>query len=1089
VRRPSIRTHLLGLTLAAILPIAGAVVYVIVDSARVSLDQATAEIDNIAESTANEIRARISENERLISGLAQLPLVRAVDPRRCDPIVTKFANLHPDYTNLAVRDARGNSVCSRLRIAPASTAVKFPWFQEGIRSEGFVVGEAMRGDASGRWFAPLTYPLRDDRGKVTGVLSLGIDLLRFQERIFPTVPKNVVLAVIDRQGRFLMRSENPEEWIGKSINKPGNAGELQRRAEGSFRLEGVDGVFRHFTYRTVSGPGWIVAVGIPQDALMAPAEHRLSTALAIVVATALLAVVLTRRIGAAIAKPIHDLEATTARVSAGDLGARAPVSGPAEIAHVASEFNRMVETRSREEAELRQSEQRFALAASAGELWELDPQTNHTRISESFFRRLGYEGEDLRRAHQTVEENWTVLVHPDDLGYVREALKAHLEKKTPFDVDARVLTKSGGHLWFSVKGQALWDELGRPVQMAGTATDVTEKKAAEAHVRNLNRIYAVLSGINALIVRVGEREELFQEACRIAVRDGKFRMAWIGVVDQRTDAVRPVAWEGTVGDFFEVAPLAVTATRPGGQGLAGRAVIERKPAVANDIASDPRRMMKKEMAERGINSFAVIPLIVSGEAAGVIALYAAETGFFDEEEMKLLTELADDISFALDHIEKAERLNYVAYYDVLTGLANRTLFNERLTQRIKVTDPDQGLALVLLDIERFKGINDSLGRRAGDDLLKQVAVRLARCTGDAGLVGRMSADSFAIVLDGRRSVDELAHAVESQARACFDEPFRLESGTDLRISARGGVALFPRDGTDAETLHRNAEAALKQAKSTGERFVFYAEHMTERAAEKLTLENQMRLALDREEFVLHYQPKVGVESRAVEGFEALIRWQSPELGLVPPMDFIPLLEETGLILEAGAWAMRRAARDHRGWADRGLSAPRVSVNVSAIQLRKADFVRTVQAALAEGAESTALDLEITESLLMEDVEDNIRKLAAVRDLGVQIAIDDFGTGYSSLRYLARLPVQSVKIDRSFVATMLRDSNTLTLISTIISLAHSLGLKVVAEGVDSEEEAAMLRTLMCDQMQGYLISRPLPPGELRPFLVSPERAAS
>ena len=298
--------------------------------------------------------------------------------------------------------------------------------------------------------------------------------------------------------------------------------------------------------------------------------------------------------------------------------------------------------------------------------------------------------------------------------------------------------------------------------------------------------------------------------------------------------------------------------------------------------------------------------------------------------------------------------------------------------------------------------------------------------------------------------------------------------------------MFPRDGPDFETLHRNAEAALKRAKASGERFLFYAGHMTERAGEKLTLENKLRLALERGEFVLHYQPEVDLETRRIEGVEALIRWQSPELGLVPPMNFIPLLEETGLILEAGAWAMRRAARDHGDWIARGLPAPRVSVNVSAIQLRKRDFVQTVQAALAESA--PGLDLEITESLVMEDIEENIKKLAAVRDLGVGIAVDDFGTGYSSLRYLAMLPVQTVKIDRSFIATMLEDRNILTLVSTIISLAHSLKLKVVAEGVDSEEQAKVLRTLKCDQLQGYLVSRPLPPEQLSALLRSDKPAA-
>jgi diguanylate cyclase (GGDEF)-like protein len=951
MRRLTIRVQLLGLALAAILPVAGAVLYAIFDASRASLAQSEREIDNLVSSVANEVSARLAESQQLLMNLAQRPLIRAVNSGRCDPIIAEFAKLHPDYTNLAIRDVQGNSVCSLLAIPPARTAIRFPWFQEGIRSGGFVAGDAILGEASGRWFSALTYPLRDKKGDVTGILALGVDLMTFQRRIMPTLPRHVVVSVIDRQGKFLMRSENPAQWIGTSVSNLANVKEAQRQAEGSYRIKGVDGISRYFAYRTIPGAGWLVSAGIPEENLLSPLYQRLWAVLAVVFATFLFTAVLVRRIGTAIAKPVHDLEATTARVSAGDLQARAPIGGPAEIANVAREFNRMVESRS----------------------------------------------------------------------------------------------------------------------------------LAEARIKNLNRIYAVLSGINALIVRVNEREELFREACRVAVEAGQFRMAWIGLLDRGQDVVKPVAWDGDVRDFFQAAPLVVSETRPDGHGLAGRAVREMKPVVSNDVANDPQRVMKKELAERGINSLAIIPLVVGGEAIGVLALYAADTGFFDDEEMKLLYELAEDISFALDHIEKAEKLNYVAYYDVLTGLANRTLFNERLTQRLRMGSYEHGLALVLLDVERFKAINDSLGRHAGDELLKLIARRLAERLGDAGLVGRLSADAFAVMVDGAKNTEEASRTVENHVRLCFGEAFRLANGMELRISVRGGIALFPRDGTDFETLYRNAEAALKRAKASGERFVFYAGHMTETSAEKLSLENKLRLALERNEFVLYYQPKVDLGTRRIEGVEALIRWKSPELGLVHPMQFIPLLEETGMILEAGAWAMRRAALDHREWVKQGLPAPRISVNVSAIQLRKRDFVQTLKLALAEGAKAPGLDLEITESLIMEDIEENIRKLAAVRDLGVGIALDDFGTGYSSLRYLAMLPVQMVKIDRSFVVTMQENANVMNLVSTIISLAHSLKLKVVAEGVETEEQAGTLRGLKCDQVQGYLVSNPLPLGELSALL--------
>src|SRR5438034_1252016 len=506
-------------------------------------------------------------------------------------------------------------------------------------------------------------------------------------------------------------------------------------------------------------------------------------------------------------------------------------------------------------------------------------------------------------------------------------------------------------------------------ELAGNIAFALDHIEKEERVERLTRVHAVLSGINAAIVRIRDQQELFHEACRIAIEHGKFRMAWVGLVDRAAGLVKPVASAGEVGDFFESAPLTVIENKPGGHGLAGRAVRDMKPMISNDVTTDTQRLMRKELDERGIKSLAIIPLMVGGEAIGVLALYAAEIGAFDDEEMHLLLELAGDISFALEHIDKAEKLDYLAYYDQLTGLANRTLFYERVEQLLTAAAREERkIALVILDVERFKTINDSLGRQEGDALLKQIA---------------------------------------------------------------------------------------------------------ERVAEKLALENKLRRALERDEFILHYQPKVDLERRSIVGVEALIRWQSPELGLVPPLQFIALLEETGLIQQVGSWALKRASLDHRSWVEQGIKAPRVAVNVSPIQLRQRIFVEVIEHAIMEGTAPTAIDLEITESLIMEDIEANIAKLNAVRGLGIKIAIDDFGTGYSSLGYLAKLPVQSLKIDRSFISAMHKETNAMTLVSTIVSLAHSLRLKVVAEGVETEEQAKILRLLRCDEMQGYLFSKPLP----------------
>jgi len=393
------------------------------------------------------------------------------------------------------------------------------------------------------------------------------------------------------------------------------------------------------------------------------------------------------------------------------------------------------------------------------------------------------------------------------------------------------------------------------------------------------------------------------------------------------------------------------------------------------------------------------------------------------------------------------------------------------------------VALLLGNVNRFRFINESLGRHAGDALLREFAARAKKVWPDPENVARISADSFGGIVADVNDETEIAHLAAQLLTDALKLPFRI-GDKDLAIAMAAGIAMFPTDGSDADALFRNAEAALKRAKTSGEPYLFYRPEMNARVAETLQLENKLRRALDREEFVLHYQPKVDLATGKVCGLEALIRWNDPESGLVPPVKFIPLLEETGMILEAGRWAMRKAVADYRGWCARGLQPPRIAVNVSPVQLRQKDFVEVVREAIVGAkAEAHGLDLEITESLIMEDIDGNIEKLRAVRDMGVNIAIDDFGTGYSSLRYLAKLPVNAVKIDRSFIITMASDSDSMTIVSTIISLAHSLNLKVIAEGVDAEDQRKLLTLLRCDEMQGYLFSRPVPASDLEALLAA------
>ncbi len=617
---------------------------------------------------------------------------------------------------------------------------------------------------------------------------------------------------------------------------------------------------------------------------------------------------------------------------------------------------------------------------------------------------------------------------------------------------------------------------------AALTEEITERKRAEEKVKRLNRIYAVSSGINMTIVRIHDRQELFAEACRIAVEHGQFRMAWIGLLDPNGEDVTPVAKAGFKEGYLDKINLTLKDDAPDAFVLAARAMREKTPVVCNDIGADPLMARWREGAlQRGYRSLIVFPLVVEDKAVGLLALYASEKDFFDAEEMRLLTEIAGGISFALDHIEKEERLNYLAYYDVITGLPNRVLFHDRLNQHLLAASANNStVALLGVDMDQFRVINDTLGRQVGDALLKQVAERLRGAGLGANHLAHTGAGRFAVVLDNLQKETDVAHLLERRINDPLRLPFVVE-GTELRISAKAGIALFPADGANADSLLRNAAAALEKAKLSGDKYLFYTPEINARVAENLSLENKLRQAVEKEQFVLHYQPKVELEKRAIVGVEALIRWQSPELGLVPPLRFIPLLEETGMILEVGAWALRRAVLDHRHWMEMGLAAPRIAVNVSTIQLRQREFIDVLRAAIGEDGRASGIDLEITESLIMDNVQDNITKLQAVRDMGIGIAIDDFGTGYSSLAYLAKLPVQTLKIDRAFIITMLKDPNAMLLVQTMISLAHSLGLKVVAEGVDEEEQAKMLRLLKCDEMQGYLFSPAVPAEQIERFL--------
>jgi diguanylate cyclase (GGDEF)-like protein/PAS domain S-box-containing protein len=662
------------------------------------------------------------------------------------------------------------------------------------------------------------------------------------------------------------------------------------------------------------------------------------------------------------------------------------------------------------------------------------------------------------------------------LGISRADLESTYDALIASGVDAKPLEvlrrrADGSSAWVEMRRQAQYSEDGWTI--ITMVRDVTERKVAENRIAYLNRGYAMLRGIHTSILRAHNRDELLNEACRTAVENGGFQLSTIDILDGDSEKVVSVGLAGTDETLLAGLKDVLSAGYGVPTPMTARAIREKRAIVSNDLQSGSGDAFAQKHTELGVRSMATFPLLVANEVVGVFSLYANESQFFHAAEVKLLTELTDDVAFAIDHIEKKERLDYLAYYDVLTGLANRTLFLERVARYLHgAAGNGHEVALLLLDLQRFRNINDSLGRSAGDALLRQVAAWLTSNAGGTDLLARVGVDLFAVVLPDAGSDGDLARFLEKTMRDFLGHSFVL-NGAAFRISATVGIAVFPEDGSDADTLFQHAEAALKKAKAGGDRYLFYTQKMIAALAGKLTLENQLHQALDRDQFVLYYQPKVNLLSGLITGVEALIRWKDPRGSLIPPAQFIPILEETGLIHEVGRWALRKAIEDCLRWRASGLAAVRVAVNVSALQLHNRNFVREIEQAIAiDPLAANGLELEITESLIMGDIKHNIDCLHAIRAMGVAIAVDDFGTGFSSLSYLAKLPIHTLKIDRSFVTEMTTGPEGRVLVSAIIKLAHSLKLNVVAEGVETDQQSRLLRLMKCDEMQGYSFSAPL-----------------
>ncbi len=610
--------------------------------------------------------------------------------------------------------------------------------------------------------------------------------------------------------------------------------------------------------------------------------------------------------------------------------------------------------------------------------------------------------------------------------------------------------------------------------MIGTIVDITERKQVELRQAMEHKVTRLLSESETLEVFLPKFIQTIGEALGCVCG-----ACWMR--DEQNQAVTRVAsWSVDSADIVEfVAQGGPAIPLPlASGGLIRRAWEGGEPVWIGDLAQDASFRRAQLAAKAGVNGAFAFPIRFDYEVLGVMEFFSRDGRPPDEALVQSTRSIGSQIGQFMARKRAEERVRHLANYDELTGLPNRSMFHQRVGHALAQARRNaRVLAILFIDLDRFKNINDTLGHDAGDRVLKEIADRLRGCLRESDTVGRLGGDEFVVLTEELAQPAQVA-AVAQKILAAVARPIVLET-REVHITGSIGISTYPGDSEDMQSLMKNADIAMYRAKELGKNnYQFYSARMNVHTLERLAMESDLRRALERNEFLLHYQPKVDIGSGRIAGVEALIRWQQPGKALIPPAQFIPLAEETGLIVPIGEWVLRTACLQNKSWQDQGLPRLRTAVNLSARQFAHENLVQDVARVLSEtGLAPAALEFEITESMVMSNPERAVRLLDQFKNMGIHLSIDDFGTGYSSLSYLKRFPINSVKIDRSFIRDLPGDGDDAAITEAIIAMAHSLRLRVIAEGVETEEQLRFLRAHGCDEMQGYHFSRPLPEGEL------------
>lgn len=679
---------------------------------------------------------------------------------------------------------------------------------------------------------------------------------------------------------------------------------------------------------------------------------------------------------------------------------------------------------------LRQSQERLTLAidASGIGLWDWTLPTDEIYHS-NFEQLLGYSNKELTGFMGHLKP----LVHPDDYNMVKKAIVMHLRKRTPtYHVRYRMRHRRGHWIWVEDNGQVIaWNDEGRAIRMIGTRRDITKDRELEERLRLSASVFT-------------------HAAEGIFILDQDYRFV----------SINPGFTK--ISGFSEADVI-------------GTRILNSRIHYPDVAAAHQKILQAMEK---------------SGEWQGEFNDYRKNGEMYPQ--WLHITAVRDDDDKTTHYIglfndmtarrEAEERLRYLSNYDKLTGFANRNLFRDRLHAAIsQARDANQQVALLYIDLDRFRNINDTLGHDVGDELLKKTAKRISSIDSNVNTIARIGNDDFTVIIDNYTDRTALEHYCE-RIIAELRRPFRIGEH-ELLLGASIGISVFPENGRELQILLNHADIAMHQAKRLGgNSHKFYTKDLRAASIEQLNLETSLRKAIFRDEFVVHYQPKMCLRTNRITGVEALVRWIHPTLGMLHPGEFIPLAEETGLVSAIGELVLDKACRQAQQWKETGLGNIRTSVNIPAHQIRKGNLVQVVKRILANtGLDPHLLELELTESALMDDGDGVLNMLREIRNMGISISLDDFGTGYSSLSYLKRFPIDILKIDQAFVRDIGTSPDDEAITRAIIAMAHSMNMEVVAEGVETDEHLNFLRRENCDYIQGYLLSRPVPDPELSAFL--------